>query len=306
MIIRCRAWSQRRRSRRTPQAGWCGLEPLEGRGLLSASPLNLAVNPVPANVTNGSILTANEVDSFQFSISDAVGSGSLKVDLVTTSGNLIPRLTLSGAQGELLIQSDGGRIVQHLEPGDYSLSVSAQVGSGNYRLTTGFTVTEPPLSPLAAGSLPRSVDVGDFNHDGFADVVVPNFLNRSVSVLLGNGDGTFQSQQIHTTNLAPVQTVVSDINGDGRPDLVTVGNHDNSTGVLLSTGGGAVIVYHTIAITNGVPIFASEPQTYFVGTAPASVTVADINGDSIPDMLVANQRQQRNRHVIDRRGPRFL
>lgn len=150
------------------------------------------------------------------------------------------------------------------------------------------------------------MDVGDFNHDGFADVVVPNFLNRSVSVLLGNGDGTFQSQQIHTTNLAPVQTVVSDINGDGRPDLVTVGNHDNSTGVLLSTGGGAVIVYHTIAITNGVPIFASEPQTYFVGTAPASVTVADINGDSIPDMLVANQRQQRNRHVIDRRGPRFL
>ena len=38
-----------------------------------------------------------------------------------------------------------------------------------------------------------------------------------------------------------------------------------------------------------MPTFAPSPQTYFVGTAPASVTVADINGDGIPDMLIANQ-----------------
>ena len=38
-----------------------------------------------------------------------------------------------------------------------------------------------------------------------------------------------------------------------------------------------------------MPTFAPSPETYFVGTAPASVTVADITGDGIPDMLVANQ-----------------
>ena len=48
-------------------------------------------------------------------------------------------------------------------------------------------------------------------------------------------------------------------------------------------------VYRTTSITDGVPTFAPSPETYFVGTAPASVTVADINGDGIPDLLVANQ-----------------
>ena len=48
-------------------------------------------------------------------------------------------------------------------------------------------------------------------------------------------------------------------------------------------------VYRTTSINNGVPTFAPSPETYFVGTAPASVTVADINGDGIPDMLVADQ-----------------
>ena len=59
--------------------------------------------------------------------------------------------------------------------------------------------------------------------------------------------------------------------------------------IVVSTGSNAVLVYHTTAIVNGVPVFASAPQRYFVGTAPASVTVADINGDGVPDMLIADQ-----------------
>lgn len=57
----------------------------------------------------------------------------------------------------------------------------------------------------------------------------------------------------------------------------------------MSTGSNAVVVYRTTAITDGVPSFAPDPRTYFVGTAPASITVADVNGDGIPDMLIANQ-----------------
>jgi hypothetical protein len=59
--------------------------------------------------------------------------------------------------------------------------------------------------------------------------------------------------------------------------------------VVLSTGSNAVVVYRTTSVSNGVPSFARDPRTYFVGTAPASITVADITGDGIPDMLVANQ-----------------
>jgi hypothetical protein len=59
--------------------------------------------------------------------------------------------------------------------------------------------------------------------------------------------------------------------------------------VVVSTGSNAVVVYRTTSVRGGAPTFAPDPQTYFVGTAPAGVTVADVNGDGIPDMLVANE-----------------
>ena len=59
--------------------------------------------------------------------------------------------------------------------------------------------------------------------------------------------------------------------------------------IVVSTGSNAVVVYRTLSVTNGVPTFAPSPETYFVGTDPVAVTVADINGDGIPDMLVADQ-----------------
>ena len=59
--------------------------------------------------------------------------------------------------------------------------------------------------------------------------------------------------------------------------------------VVVSTGSNAVVVYRTTSVINGVPSFDPDPRTYFVGTAPASITVADLNGNGIPDMLIANQ-----------------
>ena len=59
--------------------------------------------------------------------------------------------------------------------------------------------------------------------------------------------------------------------------------------IVVGTGSNSVEIYRTISISGGAPTFATSPQTYFVGTAPASVTVADLSGDGIPDLLVANQ-----------------
>ena len=59
--------------------------------------------------------------------------------------------------------------------------------------------------------------------------------------------------------------------------------------IVVSTGSNAVVVYRTIVHHQRRAHLRPAPQTYFVGTAPASVTVADINGDGIPDMLIANQ-----------------
>ena len=65
-----------------------------------------------------------------------------------------------------------------------------------------------------------SVAVADVNGDGKPDLVVANYGSNTVSVLLGNGNGTFQAQQTFATGTIPYSVAVADVNGDGKPDLV--------------------------------------------------------------------------------------
>src|SRR5205807_889672 len=116
-------------------------------------------------------------------------------NVATTAGTLVPRLTLSGPAGQVLIQSDSGSIAQHLLPGNYSIGVSAQAGTGSYELTTDFVQTGPPFSPLPTGNFPIAVAVADLNGDGIPDLVVVNQGNTirgnadaQLSIFLGIGD----------------------------------------------------------------------------------------------------------------------
>src|SRR5260370_41803015 len=68
---------------------------------------------------------------------------------------------------------------------------------------------------FAAGSYPFSVAVGDFNGDGWLDLVVVNSGSTDVSVLLGNGDGSFQAAQSFVAASAPVSVAVSEVSSSG-------------------------------------------------------------------------------------------
>src|SRR6266849_4157848 len=95
----------------------------------------------------------------------------------------------------------------------------------------------------AAGSAPNSVAVGDFNRDGHLDLAVANLgtypnYNGTVSVLLGNGDGTFQAARSHAAGVA-FSVVVGDFNGDGFPDLAVVaGPYPGAVSIFLGNGDG--------------------------------------------------------------------
>ena len=127
-----------------------------------------------------------------------------------------------------------------------------------------------------AGDGPISVAVADLNGDGDPDIVTANAGpvpgSNDVSVLLGNGDGSFQPQQRFPVGDLPQSVVVADVNSDGVPDIVTVNFSSSDISVLLSNGDGSF----------------QDQQSFAVGDLPSSVAVADLNGDGAPDIVTAN------------------
>jgi len=126
----------------------------------------------------------------------------------------------------------------------------------------------------AMGAFPRSVALADVNGDGHLDLIAANSVGNSVNILLGNGDGTFQSPPalIIQNTFAPRSVVVTDLSGDGIPDLVVANIQTNNLSVFLGNGDGTF----------------QNPTTIATGAGPEAVAAADLNGDGLPDLVVAN------------------
>ena len=132
-----------------------------------------------------------------------------------------------------------------------------------------------PQVTFAVGELPTSVAIGDLDEDGAADdLAVTNQNNNNVSVLLGDGSGSFSAQATFAVGGAPTPVAVGDLDGDGFTDDLAVPNvFDNNVSVLLGDGSGGF-----------------SAQTIFaVGDNPYSVAIGDLDGDgSSDDLAVAN------------------
>jgi hypothetical protein len=115
--------------------------------------------------------------------------------------------------------------------------------------------------------------VGDFNGDGRADLAVVNQTANTVSVLLGNGDGTFGPKTDYATGTTPVGVTAGDFNGDGHTDIAVANFGGKSVSVLLDNGDGTFRPKTDIALA----------------TSPVSLTVGDLNGDGKLDLAVATE-----------------
>jgi hypothetical protein len=171
-------------------------------------------------------------------------TGGELVALVHPSGATL-RLSLLDSQSRLLVQSDGATasnpdsvIDQFVPPGSYTIAIKRIGGSGAYDLTASLlanaTGTFPNVNHFATGDGPTSPVVGDFNGDGRLDLAVLNARSHDISLLFGNGDGTFQHERrIPVPGNTPLTMLIAgDFNGDGRLDLVTNGT------ILLGNGDG--------------------------------------------------------------------
>ena len=134
-----------------------------------------------------------------------------------------------------------------------------------------------PRTDYPVGHTPSSIAVADFNGTGNLDLAVANEGDSTASILLGNGDGTFQPQTTVPTGIGPDAIATADFNEDGKPDLAVANFTDDTISILLGNGDGTF-----------------TPGTTITGVkSPVAMIGADFNNDGIPDLAVLDQTDGR-------------
>ena len=129
-----------------------------------------------------------------------------------------------------------------------------------------------PAVDYPVGTSPEGAAVADLNGDGKLDLAVVNNIDNSLSLLLGKGDGTFQSARTLPICRDPRAIAAGDLNGDGRPDVVIMCEALPGVEVLVNSPSGFL-----------------PPQGYTtVGDFPQSLALADFDGDGIVDLVVGD------------------
>ena len=196
-------------------------------------------------------------------------SGTVSILLGTGTGSFGPATNFpvgSNPYSVVVADFNGDGKLDLATPNLFSDNVSILLGDGlgGFGPATNF--------PVGTGTQPAWLTVGDFNGDGKPYLAVANNNTNNVSILLGNGAGSFGAATNFTVGTNPRSVEVGDFNGDGKPDLVTANRVSNNVSLLLGNGAGSF-----------------GPATNFpVGAEPISMAVRDLNGDGKPDLVTAN------------------
>jgi Flp pilus assembly secretin CpaC len=152
---------------------------------------------------------------------------------------------------------------------DNTMSILLGEAGGTFAAKTDYPVDVAPVAIASA----------DFTGDGVLDLAVANHGNSSgtggntVSILLGNGDGTFKSKTDFATGNGPAGITTANFTTDGHVDLAVTNQTDNTVSILLGKGDGT---------------FAAHAD-YAAGSGPAGIVAADFTGSGNQDLAVADQ-----------------
>ncbi len=280
----------------TTQPGYAGapLIAIAGQGAGSTDPLSVGSDATVKGVTidgsgftNVNATTMLAVEAVPISSSQG-GTVNYQIvvaadeDLVATAQAVgtSTSLTLLDASGRTVVQSDGLSAAEPIDaieidvaPGIYWLRVHDNGGNGTFTLTAMMTPSATAFQAVPVGTDPDAVVEGDFTGDGKLDLAVADANSNTVSILLGNGDGTFRSAVNDPAGNDPVAMVAGDFNGDGKVDLAVVnGGPYGTVSILLGNGDGTF----------------DSPASYTVGDGPVAIAVGDFGGDGRLDLAVAN------------------
>jgi FG-GAP-like repeat/IPT/TIG domain len=127
-----------------------------------------------------------------------------------------------------------------------SVYIFSGVGDGTFNAPRAYTV--PPN--------PAWIVLGDLNGDGKPDLATANAESNTVSVLLGNGDGTFQAAANYDVP-DPIAVILADFNGDGNLDISTTNGDSHSASILLGSGDGTFQAGSDYALPSGPSILVA-------------------------------------------------
>jgi len=271
-------------------------------------------------------------------LADFDGDGNLDALIADNRSSLV--LALGSGDGTFHAANDFAAVVA---PGSNTVGGAFSIASGDFNgdglpdlvvgqssISTGMGVAvflTQSNGSLGAATVYAQEDalsfvaVGDINHDGKADIVASNWTSGGVTVLLGKGDGTFQSPADVAIPAYMNGIVVADFNGDGWPDVAVAGI-DPQAYILLNDGTGQLLPSGTyplpgmanqlvaadlnndgkldlcLAVTGSSTVsllmgrgdgtFSAAASFDTTQSEPYGIAVGDLNADGKPDLVVTS------------------
>lgn len=239
--------------------------------------------------------------SFTDEFSRTVGNGSFSTRVSYAIANL------GGTLGD--VNNDG--LIDLVGTGATTAQVSLGNGDGSFKVASSYATGN------AFASWSQTPTLGDVNGDGRIDILVPDGNDNTVSVLLGNGDGSFKARASYALTTQPTEILFGDFNGDGINDIASGARSIASVGVLLGNADGTFraprswsmqsrameaadfnqdgILDLVGAYTQSVEVrfgvgdgTFNSGVTYSLTASPGDMQAADLNRDGAMDLVIAD------------------